>query len=68
VHEKVYLGIPMEYVEVYTSRAGFVLLHDGKGTLAHSMRLHLGCITGMSKVANVYNEIELGMVISMIIS
>jgi hypothetical protein len=30
VTEKVSFGFPMEYVEAYASRAGFVLLHDGK--------------------------------------
>jgi hypothetical protein len=30
VTEKVSLGFPMEYVEAYASRAGFVLLLDRK--------------------------------------
>jgi hypothetical protein len=30
VTEKVSLGFPMEYVEAYASRAGFVLPRDGK--------------------------------------
>jgi hypothetical protein len=30
VTEKVSLGFPMEYVEAYASRVGFVHLRDGK--------------------------------------
>jgi hypothetical protein len=40
VTEKVYLGIPMEYVEAYASIAGFVLSRDRKILWAHSVRLH----------------------------
>jgi hypothetical protein len=63
----------MEYVEVYASRAGFVLPRDRKILWTHLVRLHLKLqhvtrswgwyITGTSKVAHVSNEIELGMVV-----
>jgi hypothetical protein len=38
--EKVSFGFPMEYVEAYASRIGFVLPRDGKIPWAHSMRFH----------------------------
>jgi hypothetical protein len=38
VVEKVSLGFPMEYVEAYASREGFVLPHDGKILWAHLVR------------------------------
>jgi hypothetical protein len=72
VTEKVSSGFPMEYVEAYASRAGFVLPHDGKILWTHSMRFHpmLQHVTRsrgwniMERVTgNVGNEIELGMVI-----
>jgi hypothetical protein len=40
VTEKASLDFPMEYVEVYASRAGFVLPRDGKIVWAHSVRFH----------------------------
>jgi hypothetical protein len=40
VTEKVPLDFPMEYVEAYASRVGFVLPHDGKILWAHPVRFH----------------------------
>jgi hypothetical protein len=65
----------MEYVEVYASRAGFVLPRDRKILWAHSVRFHpiLQHVTrsrgwNITKQVNgnIGNEIELGMVIPMI--
>jgi hypothetical protein len=33
--KNVSLGFPMDYVEAYSSRVGFVLPHDGKILWAH---------------------------------
>jgi hypothetical protein len=75
VTEKVPLGFPMEYVQAYASRAGFVLSRDGKILWAHSVRFypmlqHVTRSRGWNITSrvngNVDNEIELGMVISMI--
>jgi hypothetical protein len=75
VTEKVSFGFPMEYVEAYASRAGFVLLRDGNIPWAHLVRFHpmLQHVTRsrgwniMERVNdNVGNEIELGMVITTI--
>jgi hypothetical protein len=40
VTEKMLLSFPMEYVEAYASRAGFVLLRDGKILWVHWVRFH----------------------------
>jgi hypothetical protein len=40
VTENVTSGIPMEWVEAYASREGFVLPRDKKLLWAHSVRLH----------------------------
>jgi hypothetical protein len=40
VTEKVSLRFPMEYVEVYASRAGFVLPRDEKILWTHLVRFH----------------------------
>jgi hypothetical protein len=41
VTENVPPGTPVEYVEAYPPRAGFVLSHDRKILRDHSVRLHL---------------------------
>jgi hypothetical protein len=70
VTKKVSLGFPMEYVEAYASRAGFVLPRDRKILWAHSVRFHpmLQHVTRSrgwnitERVnGNVGNKIELGM-------
>jgi hypothetical protein len=76
VTKKVLLGFPMEYVEVYASRAGFVLRRDRKVLWAHSVRFHpmLQHVTrsrGWNNITkrvngNIGNVIEVGMVIPMI--
>jgi hypothetical protein len=43
VTEKVSLEFPIENVEAYASRAGFVLLCDGKILWAHSVRFIQCC-------------------------
>jgi hypothetical protein len=70
VTKKVSLGFPMEYVEAYASRAGFVHPRDGKMLWAHSVRFHpmLQHVTrsrGWNITewvnGNIGNKIELGM-------
>jgi hypothetical protein len=66
------LVFPMEYVEAYASRAGFVLPRDRNILWAHSVRFHpiLQHVTrsrGWNSTervnGNLGNDIELGMVI-----
>jgi hypothetical protein len=73
VTERVSLDFPVEYVEAYASRAGFVLPRDGKILWVHLVRFHpmLQDVTrswGWNITerinGNVGNEIELGMVTS----
>jgi hypothetical protein len=73
--EKVSFGFPMQYVEAYVSRAGFVLPRDGKILCAHSVRFHpmlqhvtwsRGWNITEQVNGNVGNNIELGMEIPMI--
>jgi hypothetical protein len=72
--EKVSLRFPLEYVEAYASRAGFVHPRDGMIRWAHSVRFHpmLQYVTrsrGWNIIervnSNIGNKIELGMEIPM---
>jgi hypothetical protein len=72
VTKKVLLGFPMDYVEAYASRVGFVLPHDKKILWAHSVRFHpmlqdVNRSRGWNITErvndNIGNKIELGMVI-----
>jgi hypothetical protein len=70
VTEKVSLVFPMEYVEAYASKVGFVHLCEGKILWAHLVRFHpmLQHVTRsrgwniMEQVnGNIGNKIKLGM-------
>jgi hypothetical protein len=72
VTANVSLGFPVDYVEVYASRAGFILPRGRKILWTHSARFHpmLQYVTRTHRWnitervnGNIGNEIELGMVI-----